>query len=95
MANRPVAILDLHLRRTEITMVIAGEVVCDAVDRAVAAAIGGECPSWNASTMCVQVLQRWMSAQGWENKRPEPIRFEGLVDELPKRPLDVGVMRWR
>ena len=60
-------------------------------------------PSWNSSTMCLQVLHRAMTSQGWD---ATPLRdydfplleFELTFDltfELPRRPLDLGVGLWR
>lgn len=65
-------------------------------------------PSWNSSTMCLQVLHRGMTEQGWDAWQPAtPLRdyfdhlgfdhlgFDDLESELPKRPLDFGVGLWR
>ncbi|HZM76650.1 MAG TPA: hypothetical protein VFC19_13035 [Candidatus Limnocylindrales bacterium] len=61
-------------------------------------------PSWNSSTMCLQVLHSTMKEQGWNRWQPAtPLRNNNLRDydcprfdyELPRRPLDLGVGLWR
>ena len=56
-------------------------------------------PGWNSSTMCLQVLHRGMTDQGWDLWQPAtPLRdydFPRLDYDLPQRPLDLGVGLWR
>lgn len=53
---------------------------------------------WNSSTMCLQTLHVSMLARGWNSgDRPEiptcDYEFDG--EQLPRRPLDLGVGLWR
>lgn len=92
VTSRSLAVLDLH-RGAE----VAPGRVDGLVDPAIARSVGGDRPSWNASTTCVQTIHHWMSAQGWNGQQLEPelAQYEGEVEELPKRSLDVGVGWWR
>jgi len=56
-------------------------------------------PSWNSSTMCLQVLHRTMTSYGWDRWQPAtPLcdyEFPRFDYELPQRPLDLGLGLWR
>jgi len=91
MASRSLTVLDLDIRGAQVAALAAD----DSVDSAVARSLRGDLPSWNDSTMCVQIIHRQMSAQGWHHHQPKLARYEGEVEELPRRPLDFGVGWWR
>jgi len=78
-------ILDLHIRRAEITPIGTRN---DAVDSVGAARLGGDRRSWNNSSTRVQIIYRRMSAQGWHGEQMELPNFLGEVEELPGRPPD-------
>jgi hypothetical protein len=52
-------------------------------------------PSWNSSTMCVQLLRDAMAAQGWGEGEVVTIPMAENSEELPERPEDFGVGWWR
>lgn len=52
-------------------------------------------PTWNTSTMCLSVLHRAQSAQGWQTGQLDFPMWDGEVDPLPRRPLDLGEGWWR
>ena len=62
-----------------------------------------ETPTWNSSTMCLQVLHRTMTEHGWHTWQPAtPLRDYDFLQsncddlpQLPQRPLDLGVGLWR
>lgn len=55
-----------------------------------------ECsPAWNSSTMCLSVLHRAMTAQGWQTGQLDISVSDGDGGPLPRRPLDLGVGWWR
>lgn len=52
--------------------------------------------SWNTSTTMLRTLHGEMKEQGWNRSEvPEIPSYHGEVEELPERPLDLGVGWWR
>ncbi|GIH06662.1 hypothetical protein Rhe02_47290 [Rhizocola hellebori] len=53
-------------------------------------------PSWNDSTMCIQMLRDALVARGWgEGEVPEIPMAETVENDLPERPLGLGIAWWK
>lgn len=91
--TRPLAVLDLYIVGNEITDAVFNPVV----SAEVAVSVDGQRPAWDDSTMCIQIIHDRLAAQRREGGFVLEISCmatEGM-EPLPKRPLDLGVGRWR
>lgn len=91
MTSRRTRVVDLYLRGGD----FAGTGSSGVVDSVVTVNTGGDQPTWNSSTTCIETIHRRMSTQDWNHWHLEIPLFDGEVGELPRRPLDLGVGRWR
>lgn len=55
---------------------------------------GTNMPGWNASTAYLRVLHSAMSVKGWHGGELS-LSVANDAEPLPRRPLDLGVGRWR